>query len=113
MQIDYGANYSLKDISIDWEYPPPALGESYLYTVSVAQDLSDGGVDGETPGSLQLAIDETQNTSIEATQTNSFPPGMVGRYVRITVTGLPAAQNGMQAWASIWEVITTGWAIGP
>ena len=50
-----------------------------------------------------VAIDQSASTLTDQTQSASFPAGTSGRYVRITVVGLPPP-TGLESWAGIYEV---------
>ena len=91
--LDLGALHTLRRIEIVWEYPSTATGLPYGYLVAV----SDDGV------SFTTSIDRSATTDTMQTQTSNFPPATTGRYVRITVTGLPSG-----SWASFWEAHVFG-----
>ena len=99
--LDLGATHTLSRLEVVWEYPygmttPPA---SYLYTVSVSDDLN----------SFAVVSDKSANTETTAQQVVSLPEGTAGRYVRITVTGLPADFSpGAPYWASFYELRVFG-----
>jgi hypothetical protein len=87
--VDLGASHTLTRFEVVWEYPSQAAGLSYLYVVGVSGD-------GTT---FTTVIDKSANTDTMSTQVSNFPAATTGRYVRITVTGLPNSTT----WASFWE----------
>lgn len=101
-QVDLGASRPLSRVELVWEYPAQALGQVYGYTVSVSDDAARFAAP---------AIDRRANTSTDKTQSQPFPAATTGRYVRITVTSLPADSNDMppfETWASLYEVRVFG-----
>lgn len=95
--VDLGSVHPLSRFEVMWEYPNQATGLSYGYLVSVSDD-------GATFAS---AIDRRSNTDVMQTQSSDFPPSTSGRYVRITVTALPASMP-QATWASFWEARVFG-----
>ena len=85
--VDLGAPYDLIGSQVTWEYD----GKLYNYKVEASTDKRD----------WVIAADQTQNTRTTLVQRDSFT--VQGRYVRITVTGLPPA-----AWASFCEFSVFG-----
>jgi len=81
-KVDLGQNYSLTGTEVMWEFS----GRVYKYKIEVSTDNTN----------WTLVVDRTNNTSTAQTQSHSF--SATARYVRITVTGLPA-----NTWASFWE----------
>jgi hypothetical protein len=96
--LDLETSHALSRIEIMWEYPTWAKGGIYSYTVGVSNDNL----------AFNLAIDESANTSVDQTQSVDFPSGTSARYVRVTVTGLPAPSGGMTTWAGFYEVRVFG-----
>jgi hypothetical protein len=91
--LDLGALHTLSRIEVVWEYPSQATGLPYGYVVAVSDDGA----------SFTTSIDRSATTDTMKTQTSNFPPATTGRYVRITVTGLPSG-----TWASFWEAHVFG-----
>jgi Glycoside hydrolase family 2 C-terminal domain 5/F5/8 type C domain/Domain of unknown function (DUF4982) len=83
-QVDLGAAFSLSRSEVMWEFS----GRVYRYRVEVSSN-------GTT---WTTVVDKTANTSTAQTQTDPF--SATARYVRITVTGLPASPV---TWASFFE----------
>jgi alpha-L-fucosidase len=81
-QVDLGASYNLTGSEVMWEFG----GRVYDYRVEVSTDGS----------TWTTAVDKTDNASAAQTQNDPFTAS--ARYVRITVTGLPAS-----TWASFYE----------
>jgi hypothetical protein len=92
--VDLGASHALTRFEVVWEYPSQAAGLSYRYVVGVSDD-------GTT---FTTAIDKSANTDTMNTQLSNFPAATTGRYVRVTVTGLPNSST----WASFWEARVFG-----
>ena len=91
-KVDLGASYNLTGTEVTWEYG----GRVYKYKVEVSANNS----------TWTLKVDKTNNTSTQQTQRDNFTASGI-RYVRITVTGLPA-----NTWASFFEFKVFG-ASGP
>lgn len=83
-EVDLGTSFTLSSVHIVWE-----KAISYQFKVESSTDHD----------SWSLALDQTQASSAVAEQRHSLPPGTVGRYVRITVTG----GISTTAWASFYE----------
>ena len=81
-QVDLGGVYNLSGDEVLWE----KSGAVYDYTVAVSLDNT----------TWTAVLDKSGNTSTAQDQVDAFAAS--GRYVRITVTGLPAG-----AWASFYE----------
>jgi hypothetical protein len=81
-KVDLGANKNITSTEVMWE----KSGQIYKYKVEVSTDDT----------TWTLKVDKTNNTSTAQTQTDPFTA--TARYVRITVTGLPAS-----TWASFFE----------
>jgi hypothetical protein len=95
--LDLGSVHPLSRFEVMWEYPNQAMGLSYGYLVSVSDD-------GTT---FNASIDRRTNTDVMQTQASDFPASTSGRYVRITVTALPASMP-QATWASFWEARVFG-----
>jgi hypothetical protein len=91
--LDLAAVHPLARFEVIWEYPASAVGLPYRYVVSVSND-------GTT---FTSAIDRSTTTNTMQIQTNDFPSGTNGRYVRVTVVSLPTG-----AWASFFEARVFG-----
>jgi hypothetical protein len=96
--LDFGTVRVLSRFEVIWEYPNQAMGLTYGYVVDVSND-------GAT---FTQAIDRSMNTDTMQIQTSDFPPSTSGRYVRITVTRLPASMP-LATWASFWEARVFGY----
>jgi unsaturated rhamnogalacturonyl hydrolase len=81
-KVDLGSSRNITSTEVMWE----KSGVVYKYKVEVSTDNT----------SWTLKVDKTNNTSTAQTQTDPFTA--TARYVRITVTGLPAS-----TWASFFE----------
>ena len=95
--LDLGAVHPLSRFEVNWEYPNQAMGLSYGYLVSVSDD-------GTT---FTASIDRRTNTDVALTQASDFPASATRRYVRITITSLPASMP-QPTWASFWEARVFG-----
>jgi xylan 1,4-beta-xylosidase len=85
-QVDLGASASLTSTQITWEF-----ARNYRYRVAVSGD----GVGWST------VADRSASTATEQTVTDTF--SATGRYLRVTVTGLPT-----NTWASILDAKVFG-----
>jgi alpha-L-fucosidase len=83
-QVDLGASYALNGSEVMWEFD----GRVYQYRIEVSSNGT----------SWSTVVDKTGNTSSAQTQRDEFSAS--GRYVRLTVTGLPASPT---TWASFYE----------
>jgi hypothetical protein len=90
--VDLGAVYELTGSEVMWQY-----ARAYRYKVEVSADSK----------SWTVVADKTNNTSMDQVQRDSF--GAAGRFVRITVTGLPPNTTR----ASIYEFRVFGNAPTP
>jgi hypothetical protein len=86
-QVDLAAPHSLTGVNIAWE----SSAAPYQYTVEVSSDNV----------SWSLVDDQTANTTAHAA--DLFATTAIGRYVRLTVTGVPLGQ-----WASAFEISVLG-----
>lgn len=100
--LDLGGSYRLARVKITWEYPFGPQPVSYKYTVLVSDD---GMV-------FKLALDKQNNQETTQEQVAELPAGTTGRYVRITVTGLPPPA-AYDYWASFYEARVFGFPIVP
>jgi hypothetical protein len=80
-KVDLGSSYSLKSTEVDWE-----MTKVYKYKIEVSSDNS----------TWTMAVNQTNNTASVSISKDTF--AATGRYVRITVTGLPSG-----TWASFFE----------
>jgi hypothetical protein len=96
--LDLGVIHALSRIEIMWEYPPQALKGLYDYTVGVS----------DSNATYSLAIDKSANEETIQTQGVDFPSGTSGRYVRLTVVGLPAQTSLGTTWAGVYEIRVFG-----
>ncbi len=83
-EVDLGASYNLTGSEVMWEFN----GRVYQYRVDVSTNNT----------SWTTVVDKTANTSTAQVQDDSF--SATARYVRITITGLPASPT---TWASFYE----------
>ncbi|WP_312369860.1 rhamnogalacturonan lyase family protein [Lachnoclostridium sp.] len=81
-QVDLGSSQSISGTEVMWEFS----GRVYGYKIETSTDNN----------TWTLRADKTNNTSTAQTQSDSF--SATARYVRITVTSLPAS-----TWASFFE----------
>ncbi|HLL65126.1 MAG TPA: discoidin domain-containing protein [Micromonosporaceae bacterium] len=88
LQIDLGSATSLGGTQVVWEF-----ARNYKYQISVSSDGS----------TFTTVSDKTANTSAVQTQADTFVA--TGRYVRITITGLP---TDVVTWASIFTFSVFG-----
>jgi hypothetical protein len=95
--LDLGTSHSLARVTIKWEYPFGTQPVAYFYTVSVSDD----------DVAYEVALDKSDNAETTQDQVAELPPGTTGRYVRITVTGLPPPTPGVY-WASFYEARVFG-----
>lgn len=93
-KVDLGASYNLTGTEVMWEFG----GRVYKYKVEVSADNTN----------WTLKVDKTNATSTEQIQTDNFTANSV-RYVRITITGLPATPP---TYASFYEFRVFGSAGG-
>jgi beta-galactosidase len=87
--VDLGASYNLTGTEVMWEF-----SAAYQYKVETSMDNS----------AWTLNADKTGNTATGQTMADNFT--VQARYVRITVTGLPAGD-----WASFFEIAVFGTSI--
>jgi hypothetical protein len=89
-KVDLGASTSISGSEVTWEF-----ARNYKYKVEVSTDNTN----------WTLVVDKTATTNSTQVQTDTFTA--TARYVRITVTGLPASPT---TWACFYEfkVLTPG-----
>ncbi|HEX8632448.1 MAG TPA: discoidin domain-containing protein [Catenuloplanes sp.] len=80
-QVDLGTAADLTSTQVSWEF-----ARNYRYRISVSSDAA----------TWTTAVDQTASTSSAKDRTDTFTAR--ARYVRVTVTGLPAG-----TWASLFE----------
>ena len=85
LKIDFGANYSICSTQVMWQYKAV-----YKYKIEISTDNS----------TWTQVVNQTTNSSSKQTFSDAFA-AFIGRYVRITATGLPSGD-----WASIYEFRT-------
>ena len=83
-KVDLGASYTLTGTKVIFQY-----ARNYKYKIEVSTDNV----------AWTIVVDQTKNTSTSQTRQNSFN-ATLGRYVRITYTGLPSYPT---TWASHYE----------
>jgi beta-galactosidase len=89
-KVDLGSSISMTGSEVTWEF-----ARNYKYKVEVSTDNTN----------WTMAVDKTATTNSSQVQTDNF--SATARYVRITVTGLPASPT---TWACFYEfkVLTSG-----
>ena len=100
--LELDATHLLSRFEVVWEYPRGlSVPASYLYTVSVSDNLE------TLVNPTSVVIDKTANQAVTPFQVLEFPPETRGRFVRVTVTGLPPLSAGVY-WASFYEARVFG-----
>jgi F5/8 type C domain len=88
-QVDLGASYTVTKVSIVWE-----KAAAYQYKV-------EGSLNGSA---WSLLVDQTATTDTTQTRLDVLGTPTQARYVKVTVTGLPATG----AWASFFDLTVSG-----
>ena len=76
--------------------------------MKITEQLNSPQVSTKIADPSSVVIDKSANAEITPLQVIEFPPETRGRFVRVTVTGLPPLTAVGSYWASFYEVRVFG-----